>query len=462
MPRPAAKPLDVKTIEALKKREKPYRVSDGGGLLLEVKPSGAKVWFCRLTVDGQRRDMGLGGFPAVSLREARQKAADARKLAEAGRDPIAAREAEEAARKAARAAEAEAAKLAEARTFKAVAEACIKAQAPGWKNDRTADLWRNSLDAHAYPTLGALPAAEIDRPTVLRAIEAVWRSRPATGRKVLRRIGTILRYAAAHGWRANDNPADARMLRYAGLPALPGGRKQPSLPWQRMPAFMAELDKMPGLAPVALRFAILTALRSAEVRNARWSELSFDGGAVWTIPGERMKGQKAADILAHRVPLATAAVDVLVRAYKLSTGTATTAEELPRRAALRGDALIFPSARLTTPLSDMALSAVIRRMNEARLEGAPLPWRDPDGRGAVPHGFRATFSTWVDDTRPAEREAAERALAHEIANKVSASYRRSDVFDRRIPLMEAWATHCTTAPVSAGAVHALRASGVGG
>ena len=449
MPRTAAKPLDVKTIDALKKRPKPYRVSDGGGLLLEVRTTGAKLWFCRVTVDGKRRDMGLGGYPAVSLREARQRAADARKLAETGKDPIAERDAEAEARKAARAAEAEAEAIAAARTFRAIAEACIKAQAPGWKNGRTADLWRSSLRVHAYPTLGDLPVAEIDRAAVLRAIETVWQSRPATARKVLRRIGTILRYAAAHGMRANDNPADARMLRHAGLSALPGGRKQPSLPWQRMPAFMTELGKMPGLAPLALSFAILTALRSAEVRHARWSELSFDGNAVWTIPGERMKGKKAADVMAHRVPLSAAAVAVLVHAYALVTGTATTAEDLPRRAAMRGDALIFPSAKATTALSDMALSAVIRRMNEAAPEGAPLPWRDPDGRGAVPHGFRATFSTWVDDTRPAEREAAERALAHEIGNKVSAAYRRSDLFDRRIPLMDAWAAHCLAASVKA-------------
>lgn len=165
-----------------------------------------------------------------------------------------------------------------------------------------------------------------------------------------------------------------------------------------------------------------------------------------------MRGQKAADVLAHRVRLSPADVDVLVRAYTLSTGTETTAEDLPRRAALRGEALIFPRAKLTTPLSDMAISAVIRRTNDAAPEGAPLPWRDPDGRGAVPHGFRATFPTWVDDTRPAEREAAERALAHEIGNKVSAAYRRSDLFDRRAPLMEAWAAHCMATPAGAAPV----------
>jgi integrase len=442
MPR-AANPLDVKTIDALRPRAAAYRVSDGGGLLLEVKPSGAKVWLCRLTVNGKRRDMGLGGYPAVTLKAAREAARKARALAGAGTDPISQRSADAAARRTAREAETKAEREATARTFRAVAEACIQAQAPGWKNRRTADMWRASLELHAHPTLGAMPVADIDRHAVLRAVDTVWRTRPGMARKVLHRIGSALRYAAAHGLRANDNLADARMLRHAGLPALPGGRKQPSLPWQRLPAFMAALDAMPGLAPLALRFCVLTALRSGEVRGGRWSELSFDGGrAVWTVPGERMKAKRAADVQPHRVPLSTAAVAVLARAYTLATGAGAKPEDVPRLASLMGHALVFPSAKRTTPLSDMALSAVVRRMNEARPEGAPPPWRDADGREAVPHGFRATFRTWVDDICPGDADAAERALAHEDANQVRDRYRRSDLFDRRIPLMDAWAAWC--------------------
>ena len=439
------KPLDVKSIEALKPKANTYRVSDGGGLLLEVPPSGAKVWLCRLTVAGKRRDMGLGGYPAVSLKDARVAARMARQMAAQGIDPIAERQ-----RKAReRAAQREAAAAAEARTFKSVALSCIEAQAPGWKNGRTALLWRASLERHAFPTLGTVPVADVDRAAVLRAVGTVWTTRPAMARKVLRRIGAVLRYAAAHGWRANDNPADARMLRHAGLPALPGGRKQPSLSWQKVPAFMKALERMEGLAPLALRFCILTALRSGEVRGARWSELSFDGGAVWTVPGERMKAKRAADVQPHRVPLSDAAVAVLAQAYTQATGAAAEAEDVPRLAALMGKTLVFPSSKRDTPLSDMALSAVIRRMNEARLEGAPPPWRDADGRAAVPHGFRATFRTWVDDTRPGDADAAERALAHEDANQVRDRYRRSDLFDRRVPLMDAWAAHCGAAPRAA-------------
>ena len=434
--------LDVKTLDALKPREKAYRVSDGGGLLLDVRPTGAKVWMVRLTVDGKRRDMGLGGYPLVSLKSARLEAEKARRLAAGGGDPIGLRVAKAEAEKTARVEAEEAAD----RTFKTVALACIQAQAPGWKSGRTSALWETSLENHAFPILGAMPVAEVDRAAVLKAVGKVWTSRPATGRKVLRRIGSILRYAAAHGWRANDNPADARMLRHAGLSALPGGKKQPSLPWAKAAPFTKALDAMPGIAPLALRFLILTAVRSGEVRGARWSELSFDGGAaIWSIPGERMKGKKSADVQPHRVPLSPQALAVLARAYGMALGATSKVSDLPKLARLMGDGLIFPASKPGRPLSDMALSAVMRRMNAG--DG---PWRDLDGREAVPHGWRATFRTWIDDTRPGDAEAAEKALAHEERNAVSRAYRRSDLLDLRTPLMTAWADHCDgTAPVAA-------------
>jgi integrase len=446
--------LDTRTVEAAKPRATVYRLSDGGGLLLIVKPSGAKVWIARITVAGRRRDMGLGGFPTVSLRQAREKAAAARKQTVDGLDPIAERE------RVAR--EREAQRSANARTFRSVALACIKAETPGWKSKRTGLLWQNSLDRWAFPVLGNMPVANIDRSAVRKAIDDVWRARPATARKVLRRIGAVLRYAAAHGWRANDNPADARMQRHAGLPALPGGRRQPALPWARLPAFMTALDRMPGLAALALRLLVLTALRSGDIRQARWSWLSFDQIPTLTVPGDILKSKWAADVLPHRLPLSDQALQTLARAYAEANGTVAKAADLPRLAPLMRDALIFPSAKRNTPMSDMALSAVMRRMNADKPENAPSPWRDPDGRDAVPHGFRATFSTWVDDTRPEEREAAEKALAHEISNRVSGAYRRSDLFDRRVPLMRDWADHCAgNAPTRANLPTTVRRTGVG-
>lgn len=430
--------LTVRGIDAAAPRETVYRLSGGGGLLLEVRPTGAKLWFARVTVAGKRRDMGLGGYPDVSLKDARQKADEARRQAKNGIDPIAHRKM--AAK--VKVAEADAAQQAEARTFAKVVKLFISAEAPSWKNKRTELLWQKSLEKWAYPVLGSMPVATIDRKAVYAAIEPVWTTRPATGKKVLRRIGAVLRYAAANGWRVNDNVTDIKMLRHIGLPALAGGRKQPSLPWSRVPAFMTALDGISGLGALALRLVILTALRSGEIRAARWSWLSFDGIPTLNVPGEVMKAKKSTVVELHRVPLAPAAIDALARAHAMANGTETTSKKLAEYAAKMGNSLIFPSSKLTTPLSDMVLSAVIRRMNANQAEGVLPPWRDADGREAVPHGFRASFSTWVDDTRPEDREAAERALAHEVANKVSGAYRRSDLFDRRVPLMEAWAKHC--------------------
>ena len=434
--------LDAKTVEAAKPKPQPYRLSDGRNLLLLVLPSGAKVWVCRITIDGKRHDIGLGGYPDVTLAQARQKASAIRQKVRAGVNPIEEREAARREREAAR----KAAEEVQARTFSAVAEACVQSQAPGWKDRKTAVMWRGSLKRWAYPEIGDMPVAEIDRTAVMRAISAVWRERPATAKKVLRRIGTVLRFAAAHGWRANDNPADARLLRHMGLPALPGGRNLPSLPWARVPAFWAALDKVEGMGACALRLAILTALRSKEVRLARWSWLDFSGPvSTLTVPGEVMKGKRSAEVQPHRVPLARAALEVLARAYREANGLPCTVAELPKRAALARDALIFASARPGRPITDMTISAVMRRMNADRPRGAPPPWRDAEGRAVVPHGMRSSFSTWVDDTRPAEREAAERQLAHEVANRVSAAYRRSDLFERRIVLMRAWSEHVTSA-----------------
>jgi hypothetical protein len=199
--------LDAKTVEAAKPRATPYRLSDGGGLLLEVRPSGARVWLCRLTVDGKRRDIGLGGYPAVSLKDARDRALAARKQAGSGLDPVAEKQRERREREAARDAEAEAA----TRTFKAVALACISAQSPGWKDAKTAVMWTGSLERWAFPTLGKMPIAEVDRAAVLAAVGEVWRTRPATGRKVLRRVGAVLELPRFRGRMAGRDQSFSAM-----------------------------------------------------------------------------------------------------------------------------------------------------------------------------------------------------------------------------------------------------------
>ncbi|MDB5314926.1 MAG: hypothetical protein JWO24_770 [Rhodospirillales bacterium] len=438
-----SKSLDDKTIRALKAKEAPYRVSDGGGLLLQVLVSGAKTWICRLSVDGKRRDMGLGGYPTVSLAAARVAALAARQGAQKGADPVEARAAEKAARIAAR----QAREAKAARTFEAVAAGYLKAEEAAL-SPRTLRQWRGSFALHVYPVIGALPVDSVDRDAVMRAVAPV-ATKPEMAKKLSQRIGAVLRHAAARGWRANDNPADRRMLRLAGLPAMPPGGQHASLQWQRVPAFLSALDDVGGLGALALRFAILTASRSGEARGARWSELYFEGRPAWVVPGARMKGRAL-----HRVPLTPAALDALSRAFELAHGVVP--DDLARQAALMGDALIFPSAKRTTALSDMALSAVVKRMNAAGASGALPMWRDAEGKSVVPHGFRASFRTWVDDTRPEDATAAEAALAHKEPNRVVGAHRRSDLFDRREGLMAAWTAHCC-APAAAAKVVRLEA-----
>jgi integrase len=440
-----ARNLDARTVDAAKPREATYRLSDGGGLLLEVRPSGARAWLCRVTVDGKRRDIGLGGYPLVTLKEAREKALAVRKQAYDGLDPVAERDRVKREREAARKAAAEA----KARTFRNVALACIEARSPGWKNKRTGQIWRATFERYVFPVMGDTPIAEVDRAAVLSAVSPIWERLPGIAPRLLQRIQAVLRYAVARDWRANEI-----LLPEGDLQAPPSERGHPSLAWARLPAFWQALDKVEGLGAAALRVVILTALRSGEVRQARWSWLSFDGTPTLTVPDEMMKGRKRGRkkdrVQPHRVPLTPAALEALARAYGEANGTTATVAELPRLAALARDALIFPSAKRTTPISDMTLSAAVRRMNAARAEGHPAPWRDPaDGRAAVPHGFRATFSTWVDDTRPHEREVAEKALAHVLGNRVSAAYRHSDLFDRRVSLMAEWSAHVLSGATAA-------------
>ena len=438
--------LDAKTIEAAKPRARKYRLSDGGkrGLLLEVKPSGAKVWLCRVTIAGKRRDHGLGGFDTVTLAEARVKAHAARLEALKGHDPIKARRDALKAAEAARKAEEEA----ERRIFKMVAEAVIAAEEPGWKNKKTAPLWRASLQTYAAPLM-RLPVASITREMVRDALLPHWHKKPVMARKALRRVGAVLRYAAAQSWRPNDNVADIRLLRGLGFTKQAASKKQASLPWRQVPAFMGALEAVEGMAGLALRFTILSALRSVEARAVRWSWISFDGQPTLTIPGAFMKGTLDKEPPPHRLPLSSAMIETLCAAYQAAYGGDKPAPgDLPRYAAIAAaaDALCFPNASRTGMLTDAGLSAVIKRMNE--IKDGPR-WRDPDGRGAVVHGFRSSFSTWGDDTLPAERDAIERALAHEPGGKVSTRYRHSDLFERRVAIMEAWGQHCTkrAAPV---------------
>jgi integrase len=271
--------------------------------------------------------------------------------------------------------------------------------------------------------------AEIGTEDVLRVLRPLWRRVPETASRLRQRVEAVLDAARVRGWRGGENPA-----RWEGHLAneLPPPRKvrrvrhRPALPWQRIGAFMAALAEREGTAALALRFAILTASRTGEVRGMRWAEVDLEA-AVWMVPGERMKAGST-----HRVPLGPAALAVLEAVRPLAKGP---------------QSLVFPGARAGRPLSDMAVSEVVRRMNGGGAEGEPRPrWRDHEGRAVVPHGFRSTFRDWAGETRPEGREVVERALAHTVRDKAEAAYARSDLLEKRRPLMEAWGEQSARLP----------------
>ena len=407
------------------KGARPVRFGDGEGLYLQVAPGDTKSWLLRYTLRGRAREMGLGpvGEPPekVSLAKARILAAQARALLREGKDPLAVRDA---ARAAALQSEADAA----VQTFKVAAEALVASKRPGWRNAKHGDQWLSSLKAYAFPLIGDMPVSRIGTDDVLRVLRPIWERVPETASRVRQRIEAVLDAAKVKGWRTGENPA-----RWKGHLAgeLPSPRKvkrpqhRPALPWQQAGAFMEALSEHDGNAALALRFAILTAARTGEVRGMRWKEVDLEN-AVWTVPGTRMKAGTT-----HRVPLSPAALAVLEAVRPLSTGAG---------------GLAFPGGRRDRPLSDMAISEIVRCMNGNMIKDELPRWRDHEGRAVVPHGFRSTFRDWAGETRPEGREVVERALAHAIRDKAEAAYARSDLLEKRRVLMDAWAEHCSRRP----------------
>jgi integrase len=367
------------------------------GLALHVTKTGARSWVFRVVIADKRREMGLGNYPGVTLAKAREKARDARELIRQGIDPI---ERQQAAQSALRAA------VAAALTFKDCAGKYIEAHEAGWKNTKHGQQWRNTLAQHAYPHMGELLVRDVGLSHVLAALEPIWRTKTETASRLRGRIELVLDWATARGYRDGLNPARWRGHLDKLLPA-PGkvqrGAHHPALPVSDVGAFMVQLRAAEGMGARALEFVILTAARSGEVRGATWAEIDRNA-KTWTVPAERMKAGKE-----HRIPLSAAALDLLDRVAAMPK----TAES--------GD-LVFPAPR-GAPLSDMTLSAVLRRM------GVP----------AVPHGFRSTFRDWSAERTSYPNEVCEMALAHTIGNKAEASYRRGDLFEKRRRMMAEWA-----------------------
>jgi integrase len=343
----------------------------------------------------------------VSLAEARTKVAEYRKLLLTGIDPLEARRAAKLQVKL---------EAASATSFKECAERYITSHQTGWRNPKHRQQWRNTLATYAYPVLGEIAVAAVDTGLVIKVLEPIWATKPETASRLRGRIQSVLDWAKVRGYRQGENPAIWRGHLDHLLPArrkVRAVRHHAALPYANVPAFMADLRQREGIAARALEFAVLTATRTSQAIGARWSEFTGD---VWTIPAGRMKSGRE-----HRVPLAG--------------GTLGLIEKLPRQGEF-----LFPGGRADKPLSNMALLMALRRM----------------GRDDVTaHGFRSSFRDWVAERTNYPGELAEMALAHAVADKVEAAYRRGDLFEKRRRLMEEWARYCSAPAQPSGKVLSL-------
>jgi integrase len=384
----------------------PAVLHDGGGLYLRVTETGAKRWVFRYQLGGRRRDMGVGSYPEIGLAEARQRAAEHRKLARDGIDPIAAKEAQRAQDRLS---------AAKGRTFREVAEEFIGRNEAAWRNAKHRQQWRNTLATYVYPLLGDLPVAAIDAGLAVQVLDPIWSEKPETASRVRGRIEAVLDAATVRGFRQGPNPAQWKGNLAHVLPARARVRKvahHAALPFDQMPSFFAALRSRKSMAARSLEFAALTAARTGEVLGARWGEID-PAARVWTVPAARMKAGRE-----HRVPLSDPALAVL----ELVRPLALTTDGRPDPAAP-----LFPGPRRALPMSNMTMLMLLRRMGRDDLTA---------------HGFRSTFSDWAAEATAYPREVVEMALAHAIENKVEAAYRRGDLFEKRRRLMVDWAAFC--------------------
>jgi integrase len=380
----------------------------GDGLILLVRSTGAKFWVQRLKVGDKYRDIGHGTWPEVTLADARRRAETTKAQASAGLEPVAAR-------KAARAA------LPTGHTLAEAVEGHIAAHAPSWRGKKTANQFRSRLEQHAGDLMQRDPAS-ITLEDVQRVLQPIWTSTPVVAQKVRSHLEHALEWATAAGWRTHGvNPAawKGALRPLLAKPAkVTRNRHNPALPWQQVPAFMAALQAEDLVSARCLELCVLTAVRSGEARGAEWSEVDLKA-AVWTIPASRTKAGRE-----HRVPLSPAAVRLL----KGMTATRSNATDL-----------IFLN-RSGGAFSDMALLALVKRLDAYSTRDGGKGWRDERGERITPHGFRSTFRDWCGE-RGKPRELAEAALAHAIGSATEQAYSRSDLLERRRVLMNEWASH---------------------
>jgi integrase len=387
----------------------PGRYVDGNGLFLQVDRSGAKRWTQRLMVRGKRRDIGLGPFthdpsksPGLTLAQARERAVANRAKARAGGDPLAEKRASQV----------------RPMTFSECVAAYAQAKLSEFRSEKHRKQWLSALERLALPELGKLPVQDIGTRDVLRMLEPHWRERTITAKKLRGQVEAVLTWATVSGHREGDNPAAWRGNLKELLPApskVARPQHHPALAQSDAGAWWAALAQREGISARALEFVALTAARSGEVRGMTWDEVDLSAG-IWAVPADRMKASRE-----HRVPLTAPALAIL--------------EALPR---MKGSPYVFPAPR-GGMLSDMTISAVMRRMQEAEERAGRPGYLDPQTkRPAVPHGLRSTFRQWTAE-KGYPRDMAEIALAHQVGTDVERAYQRSDMLDRRRHMMADWA-----------------------
>ena len=391
------------TVTKVKALSKPGKYADGAGLYLIVKPTGTKSWVLRYTLNGRRPEMGLGGFPDVTLARARALAALRRVELTEGRDPLAEK------------------RRGDAPTFAAAARETHEVKKPRWRNKRHRDDWLRSLELYAFPVMGETPVDAITRVDVLDCLMPIWKAaKRDRAQRVRTRIRAVMKWAVAHGYR-EDNPAGEVID--GAIPAMPTAQQEHyrALPYPDVPAALEMVDasKASIASRACFRFLVLTAARSGEARGARWSEIDREA-REWRIPGERMKAG-----IEHRVPLTDAALAVLDRVWPLRDESG----------------LVFPSPKGNgAALSDMTLTKLLRSNGLAE-------------RTTV-HGFRSAFRDWAGERTNAPWAVMEHALAHQVGSSVERAYARSDLLEKRRELMSQWAAYCARQPGKVVKLHA--------
>ncbi|WP_316857865.1 integrase arm-type DNA-binding domain-containing protein [uncultured Cohaesibacter sp.] len=381
-----------------------YHDGSGTGLFLFVKVGGSKSWVQRVNIAGKRREIGLGAFPLVSLAEARELALENKRAIRLGANPLADKRQRNA-----------------SMTFSDAVGKYLVHKQKEFKNLKHKKQWRSTLETYAVPVIGQMDVKAIGLPDILRVLQPHWETKTETMSRLRGRIESVLSWATVAGYREGDNPARWKGNLSEMLPKpskVAKGDNQPAVALSDLPLWWRNLLTREGMAAKALQFLCLTLARSGEVRGATWEEMDLKAtdGPVWTIPKERMKMDRE-----HRVPLPQAAVELL--------------EALPR---MEGSPYVFFAPR-GGKLSDMSISAVMRRMNEVETKAGREGWLDPRSkRPAVPHGLRSSFRDWAANIG-IDRDLAEIALAHKVGSEVERAYRRSDMLQRRQVVLEDWA-----------------------